>query len=239
MSKLKFHQRTFDLLQVAPLRSDERRRALESAATEAGVPLPPSVIEWLSLQNVDTALRRPGQTDGLPLKSLLASIAAARGVRGPRLPFLRSPANIPQWAVELSERDDPPVQVLILDDDGRESWRTAADHFSDFVFATVWDNTHSGLSLQAQLECPLKKVQRFASGLEELPITKVWPTHKTFRFQLGEGRARVQYRPNSWSDIQLWAPTAAALASLLEHAAKVGFPRKAFFSDNPAAARLI
>jgi hypothetical protein len=213
---------------------------MERAAVESGLAVPSSLVEWFSLENAATLLRRSGRRDELySLKSLISSFSELARIRKPRLSFL-SESNVERrWAIELDGSDDPPVQICMVDGEPRQSWWTAAESFSDFIFAWIWDSPAGGLSVHAQLNCTLKQIRRFAEGLTQLTTTTAWPSHKTFRYQLGDARARLHYQPGTWCDLVFWAPNARDLAAMLDHAATAGLPRKAFFSNDPAASKVI
>jgi hypothetical protein len=240
VTKLRYHQAVFDLLTLAPLRSDERRRMLELARVELRVPLPAALIEWYALENAHALLRRAGRGEEfLSLKSLLVSMQALIDLKKPRLVFASEFQGRTAWALDLTGNDNPPVLVRVLDDADRETWRTTAERLSDFLFTWIWDQPRSGYVATAQAELSLKQIRQLAQGVREVAMSKAWPTHKTFRFTLGDSRLRVNYRPDAWSEITLWSPELQPLAALAEHLESRGVPREAFFSDQPAVVRLL
>ncbi len=240
MARLRFHQATFDLLQLAPLPSESNRRLLEVEASAAGLSLPAAAVEWLSLENGISLLNRPGSTgEALSIKKLTASIQSLHGIRKPRLVFLREKQGHRVWAFDLVQEANPPVLVRLLDTDGRESWRTAADRFSDFVFGWIWDHPSGGYTARAQLNCSLKQIRRLTAGLVEHPTGRAWPSHKTFRLQKGQARIRIHYQPEAWSDVVIWSPDLGDLRATIAHASNSGLSRKAFFSSQPAVGRLL
>lgn len=240
MARLKYHQRTFDLAGLAPLVSEPNRRGLESAATAASVELPAAVIEWLMVENSIPLLRRAGRGDEtLFLKEIAVSLTALAGERRPRLTFLRESQGGCSWAIDLGENPDPPVYVRLRDEEGCDCWRTTAERFSDFIWGWIWDNPRGGLTARAQLSFSLKQIRRLTAGTEELPTSRAWPTHKTFRCQVGAGRLRIHYEPSGWTEVVLWSTDLKRLGSLIEHATGAGIPRQAFFSNDTAASRLL
>gem|GEM_PF-3112669 len=238
MARLKFHQRTFDLLSLAPLLSDAARQTLEKAARTANRTFPASALEWLSLENGIPLLRRSGEAEPLSIKALAENLQASTNGKLPRITFLRDISGI-CWAFDLVEKPDPPVLVRIPTDDDGESWRTTADRFSDFVLCWIWDRPTGGHAAWAQVSCTLKQVRRLAEAAIQQPISKAWPTHKTFRLQFDEGRIRIGYRPDGWSEVALWSETPRSLARLVAISSSAGIPSKAFFSDQPAISRLL
>jgi hypothetical protein len=240
VTKLKYHHAVFDLLKLAPLRSDERRRTLERVRLESPVPIPAAIVEWYSLENAHSLLRRPARGEEfLTFKSLIASIQSLVDQKRPRLELASEFQGRAAWAIDLTSNDDPPVLVRVLDDAGREAWRTMAEHYSDFLFTWIWDQFRSGYLAQAQAELSLKQIRQLSLGAQEIFMSKAWPTHKTFRFMLGNSRLRVNYRPDAWSEIILWSAELQPLAALAEHLASARVPREALFSDQPAVARLL
>ena len=237
MARLKFHQKTFELLQLAPLPSDANRQALEKAARSSAHPLPAAALEWLALENGLPLLRRPGDAEPRTLKTLVESLQAMSSGQKQRLIFL-SDKQGNCWGFDLTADDDPPVLIRLPTEDG-ESWRTNSERFSDFIYGWLWDRPAGGHTARAQVSCTLKQIRRLASGAEEQPISKAWPTHKTFRLQFKDGRMRIHYRPDGWSEVVLWSDNAKSLARLVSVAAAGGAPAKAFFSDQPAVSRLL
>ena len=239
MSKLKFHQKTFDLLELAPLPSEANRRDLAAAAKIANVSLPAAVAEWFSLENGAALLRRGADGPSpLSLKAYVASLHTMPPKGKLRLIFLGDSAEL-CWAVELIDEPDPPVYVRVLDAQGNESWRTTAERFSDFVYCWIWDHPTGGASAQAQVALTLKQIRRLSAIGQELPMSRAWPSHKTFRFQASEGRIRLHYEPGGWSQVALWAGDAQSVVSLVQHASRAGVPRQAFFSDQPKVNRFL
>ena len=239
LAKLKYHQKAFDLLGIAPLTSEVNRQTLEKAASASKQRLPAAVLEWLSLENGNLQLRRLGGGDPtLTLKELIDNLQAVASVKKQRLVFMRAKVGV-CWAIDLTEEPDPPVLVRLQTDDGGDSWRTTADHFSDFVLNWIWDRPVGGMLAKAQIACTLKQIRKLASQAIELPGSRAWPRHKTFRFQFAQGRMAVHYQPDDWTELVLWSDSAESLAKMVRYATAAGIPANAFFSDQPTVHKVL
>jgi hypothetical protein len=128
---LKYHQATFNLLNITPEIDDAAVLALDDLETRLEIKLPAALREWYSLKNARQHLRC-NDDHVLPIEKLGYDDFASEDM----LLFIRENQDTAMWALQMDGSDNPPVFVS---NDDYDEWAMCAATFSDFVYGRVWE----------------------------------------------------------------------------------------------------
>ena len=142
--ELKYHQKTFDLLQISPSLCEKSVEQIYDFEIQYKVNVPPSLREWYSIENHMAILQHLiDRTLNHNLINLTNSFTF-----GQMLDWL--PTDLKyiyileenqccfHMAVELTGSDNPPV--LFRHYEPEASWELHAESFSDWLLAITWDS---------------------------------------------------------------------------------------------------
>jgi hypothetical protein len=230
MTLLRFHQTTFDILELEPKFDPNARNLIKICEENLGVSLPPSVREWYSLSNTRQILSNFSNDDyPLSLDDLIQlhtnwksySYRQLNLAKLRFLPFLIENQGIFICTVQLDSSDDPPV--LSIDDD--DEWKVWEDHFSSFISHWVWNFLYHQLYSETTLradDCSLKN-----SDLEYLEdnFTRELPSSDIsdiYHFHRADQHIHIWRRDAKTSYWWLRAETKKSLLSLTQLVWEVG-----------------
>jgi hypothetical protein len=189
---LRYHARTFQLLDIEPQVSPQAVAALKGTERRIGRTLPGSLREWYEQEGACRLLLDysngdpPVEIDQLKLEKPLPG-------RENLLPFRHENQGVCIWAVQFNGNDDPPV-VLTFDDEVLPPEPCAAS-FSEHLYACVWDYglvLNQELLVQAQ-NSPLSSnaLDFLAKNFEPGPLTYNWPGSRQHRFSKDDQRILI------------------------------------------------
>lgn len=226
--KLKYHQRTFDLLGLEPHLNPEAPAILDQFEHEHNFKLPASVREWYELEGAVSLLREYSNEDHpFELNELV------RGVRdwdnGKLLFFMVENQACGLWAINLDGSDDPPVVA----DFDENVWRFCAGTFSNFIYTQVWnkqlwddaqewkDDFCVGTGQEKTLTS--QELQFLKENFEELPKRTAFVADDEFRFCNGNGKRILiivdmpnQYHEKGQCSWYIWADSEENLFELVK-----------------------
>ena len=217
--KLKYHQKTFELINQQPRFSQESFLKLESLTREKGIAIPASIVEWYSLDNAIEILRQNSNDDhfvniedfGKPSRK--NEDLLTEGL----LLFMIENQGICKWAVKLDNSDDP--QVLAKDDDSK-TWEHCAEKFSMFIWTLAfdWSRIHQKDSylLCAGAE-PITQNDLFElqRNFQEEPRTYCFPGKVNYRFSQQDKRILI-WLNSGQADWNLSASSPQSLFELVQ-----------------------
>lgn len=148
--RLKYHQKTFDLLgEEPPEFSGKLIDLLRERERSCGVKFPESVIEWYSLENGFEILKKHSRADDpYPIAALGKAFDNWYGggphdfIKDGLLMIFHENQGVCNLAVKLDGSEDPAVMIEV-DSSPNMVWTAYVEHFSDFVYTQVWDNNYS------------------------------------------------------------------------------------------------
>lgn len=224
--KLKYHQRTFDLLGLEPHLNPEAPAILDQFEHEHNFKLPASVREWYELEGAVSLLREYSHEDHpSELHELAQDVKDSDN--GKLLIFMVENQACALWAINLDGSDDPPVVV----DHDENVWRYCADNFSSFIYTQVWDMQlwddaqyweDDFIAFLCQ-EKPLssEEFQFLKENFEELPKRSHF-SDEDFRFSNGNGKRILitvdrpnQYHEQWFCTWHIWADSEENLVELI------------------------
>jgi len=217
--ELKYHQKTFELLNLQPRFSQGAYLKLENLKTEKDIIIPASILEWYSLENAIELLSQHSNDDyfvkvedfGKP--SYTNEDLAAEGF----LLFMIENQAVCEWAVKLNNSDDPPVFARDVD---VKKWELCAEKFSTFVWTLAFDWSRfrqmGSYLLYANAE-PIKEseISELQNLFQEEPRTYVFPGKVTYRFSQQDKRIHIWQNPGQ-ADWNISANSSQSLFELVQ-----------------------
>jgi len=193
--KLRYHQKTFELLNQEARFSQEFHAKIESIKREKGIAIPSSVVEWYSLENATEILRQNSNDDHfLEVEDFGKPSYKNEDLLAERLLlFMIENQGVCEWAIKLDNSDDPPVFAKDVDS---KIWEFCAEKFSTFIWTLVFDwgrirqNDSYFLCAQAEpiTQNDLSELQR---NFQEEPRTHCFPGKINYRFSQQDKRILI------------------------------------------------
>lgn len=218
--ELKYHQKTFNLLNQQSQFSQESLLKLEASSKEKDIVFPASIVEWYSLESAIEILGQNSNDDHFVKiddfgKDTEDQELLAEGL----LLFMVENQAVCQWAIKLDNSDDPPVLAKDVDS---KAWELCAEKFSTFVWTLAFDwnrvRQQNSYFLLAQAN-PLtqKDLSELYKGFKEEHRTYAFPGKINYRFSLGDKRILIWSNPGQAD----WNLSAGSSESLFELAQMV------------------
>lgn len=213
--ELKYHQKTFDLLNQQPQFSQKSLSELESVSRGKGIIIPASILEWYSLENAIEILSQNSNDDHFIKIEDFGKDTENEGLLAEGLLlFMIENQAVCQWAIKLDNSDDPPVLAKDVDS---KTWEFCAEKFSTFVWTLIFDwnrvcQKNSCLLLAQADPITEKDLFQLQESLEEEYRTYCFPGKVSYRFSLGDKRILIW----SNSDQADWNLSADSPESLFE-----------------------
>lgn len=139
---LRFHRTALDLLRIHPPQTPVLAEKLRQLEQEQQLHLPASVQEWYTLHGCMDIMQEislmHSPVDITNYDPDVFDQYRAASPHGPMLPIMVENQGVWHLAVALTRSDDPPVYLAFQNQD-TFTWHLHSEHFSDFVYAWVWD----------------------------------------------------------------------------------------------------
>jgi len=217
--ELKYHQKTFELLNLQPRFSQEAGLRLESLKTEKGFAVPASISEWYSLENAIEILSQHSNDDHFIKVEDFGKLSYANEdlLAEGLLLFMIENQAVCEWAIKLNNSDDPPVFARDVD---AKKWGLCAETFSTFVWTLAFDWSHfrqkGSYLLYANAE-PIEEseISELQILFQEEPRTYVFPGKVTYRFSRQDKRIHIWQNPGQ-ADWNISANSSQSLFELVQ-----------------------
>ena len=195
-SHLRYHQASFDLLNIVPLESAPAVAAIDACERRIGRPLPRALREWYSLQGVAKPVSR--QNRSVPINQIEIETPDADQTSStdeksvPLLIIMHENQGVCRWGVRLNGSEDPATMVQLVTTPSSR-WQSYADHYSTLIFTEIWDWHTDELSGMAAIdEPPSEATLAFLNtNYVEGPRTYNWPARTTYRWHAPDVRILI------------------------------------------------
>ena len=222
---LKYHQKTFNLLRKKPVISSEAVNLVNQYENKFGIKLPAAVREWYSLDGAVDILEKICSI--IPISINISEQKFSNWYDSGPYDFIsngllliaREVQGVANWAIKLDGTDDPPV-LIEVDTAPNMIWNTYIEHFSDFIYVTVWDSFYDLSPRELTLSAQDKKISNrdldfLKHNFNQECCTHYWPGQNNYRF-FKEDKCILIWDGKDEADWFIWAKSKDSLRELVK-----------------------